>query len=157
MLCCRNSFYAYRKFTLAILDGMLSGKGRGDTVTISHEGRPYSLEVSKVPNVAGLSYKMYFPCPGCGKRARLNYGIRQRIGLNLPCRKMYWHVVKWRQTRCNEILGHARDVDGLYGNVSGNETMDLQRKLALKVDGIAGYNSIQAAFNKKWKQGGSNS
>ena len=28
------------------------------------------------------------------------------------------HVVKWWQTRCNEILGHAKDVDGLYGNVS---------------------------------------
>ena len=56
------------------------------------------------------------------------------------------HVVKWWQTRCNEILGHAQDVDGLYGNVSRNETMALQRKLALKVDGIAGYNSIQAAF-----------
>ncbi len=26
MPCCRNSFYAYRKFTLAILDRMLSGK-----------------------------------------------------------------------------------------------------------------------------------
>lgn len=56
------------------------------------------------------------------------------------------HVVKWWQTRCNEILGHAQDVDGLYGNVSRNETMALQRKLALKADGIAGYNSIQAAF-----------
>ncbi len=27
MPCCRNSFYAYRKFTLAILDDMLAGKG----------------------------------------------------------------------------------------------------------------------------------
>lgn len=26
MPCCRNSFYAYRKFTLAILDNMLAGK-----------------------------------------------------------------------------------------------------------------------------------
>lgn len=26
MPCCRNSFYAYRKLTLAILDNMLSGK-----------------------------------------------------------------------------------------------------------------------------------
>ena len=29
MPCCRNSFYAYRKFTLAILDDMLSGKEEG--------------------------------------------------------------------------------------------------------------------------------
>ncbi len=27
MPCCRNSFYAYRKLTLAILDNMLAGKG----------------------------------------------------------------------------------------------------------------------------------
>lgn len=27
MPCCRNSFYAYRKLTLVILDDMLSGKG----------------------------------------------------------------------------------------------------------------------------------
>lgn len=27
MPCCRNSFYAYRKFTLAILNDMLTGKG----------------------------------------------------------------------------------------------------------------------------------
>lgn len=30
MPCCRNSFYAYRKFTLAILDNMLSGKETGE-------------------------------------------------------------------------------------------------------------------------------
>lgn len=30
MPCCRNSFYAYRKFTLAILDDMLSGKEEGE-------------------------------------------------------------------------------------------------------------------------------
>ena len=29
MPCCRNSFYAYRKFTLAILDDMLAGKEVG--------------------------------------------------------------------------------------------------------------------------------
>lgn len=27
MPCCRNSFYAYRKFTLAILDNIFTGKG----------------------------------------------------------------------------------------------------------------------------------
>lgn len=30
MPCCRNSFYAYRKFTLAILDNMLSRKETGE-------------------------------------------------------------------------------------------------------------------------------
>ena len=55
-------------------------------------------------------------------------------------------VVKWWQGRCNEILGHDNEEDGLYGKDTRTETMELQRKLALKVDGIAGYNSIQAAF-----------
>lgn len=55
-------------------------------------------------------------------------------------------VVKWWQLRCNEILGHDQEVDGLYGKISRSETMALQRKLGLAVDGIAGYNSIQAAF-----------
>ncbi len=39
MPCCRNSFYAYRKFTLAILDGMLSGKGAGDMGNYNSGGR----------------------------------------------------------------------------------------------------------------------
>lgn len=56
------------------------------------------------------------------------------------------HVVKWWQRRCNEILGHDQEVDGLYGKTSRNETIALQRKLGLTVDGVAGYNSIQAVF-----------
>lgn len=56
------------------------------------------------------------------------------------------HVVKWWQRRCNEILGRHQDVDGRYGPTARIDTIALQRKLSLKVDGIAGYNSIQAAF-----------
>lgn len=55
-------------------------------------------------------------------------------------------VVKWWQRRCNEILGHNQTVDGMYGKKSRNETILLQQKLGLAVDGIVGYNSIQAAF-----------
>lgn len=55
-------------------------------------------------------------------------------------------VVKWWQRRCNEILGRDQAVDGLYGKNSRSETIALQQKLGLTVDGIAGYNSIQAAF-----------
>ena len=55
-------------------------------------------------------------------------------------------VVGWWQQRCNEILGHNQAVDRKYGTASRTETMAVQRKLGLKVDGIAGYNSIQAAF-----------
>ena len=55
-------------------------------------------------------------------------------------------VVKWWQRRCNEILGHAQDVDGLYGKNARSETIALQRRLNLTQDGVAGYNSIQAVF-----------
>lgn len=56
------------------------------------------------------------------------------------------HVVKWWQGRCNEILGHRRAVDGKYGRITRADTLAMQRKCNLAVDGIAGYNSIQAAF-----------
>ncbi len=56
------------------------------------------------------------------------------------------NVVKWWQGRCNEILGHSQVVDGLYGKASRKETTAVQEKLNLTVDGIAGRNSIQAAF-----------
>ena len=76
---------------------------------ISYNGRSYPLRLSKVPNVDGISYRLYFLCPKCGRRARhlykknllyqcrkcakLNYGIQQRSGLNLLQRKMYFLVV----------------------------------------------------------------
>lgn len=56
------------------------------------------------------------------------------------------NVVKWWQTRCNEITGHEQIVDGLYGKNSRDRTIEIQRKLNLAVDGIVGYNSIQAVF-----------
>ena len=51
-------------------------------------------------------------------------------------------VVKWWQRRCNEILGHAQEVDGLYGKTSRSETIAAQDLLCLAADGIAGYDSI---------------
>lgn len=56
------------------------------------------------------------------------------------------NVVKWWQRRCNEILSRHQKVDGRYGSTARTDTIALQRKLNLKVDGIAGYNSIQAVF-----------
>ena len=56
------------------------------------------------------------------------------------------NVVKWWQRRCNEILGRRQVEDGLFGQNARNDTLALQRKLCLKADGIAGYNSIQAVF-----------
>ena len=56
------------------------------------------------------------------------------------------NVVRWWQRRCNEILQHSQMEDGMYGPNARTDTIALQRKLNLKVDGIAGYNSIQAVF-----------
>ena len=55
-------------------------------------------------------------------------------------------VVKWWQTRCNEILGHDQSVDGKYGKDARKETIATQKKLNLTADGKVGYNSIQMAF-----------
>lgn len=81
-----------------------------ETARISHNGRSYTVRLSRVPNVDGISCRLYFVCPKCGRRARhlykkdmlyqcrkcakLNYGIQQRNGLNLLRRKMYFLVVK---------------------------------------------------------------
>lgn len=56
------------------------------------------------------------------------------------------YVVKWWQSRCNEILEVSDDIDGKFGPKSRKNTMNVQEKLSLKIDGIAGYNSIQAVF-----------
>lgn len=55
-------------------------------------------------------------------------------------------LVEWHQTRCNEILGHNQAVDGEFGKVSRSETLELQKRLGLKEDGVAGYNTLQAEF-----------
>lgn len=55
-------------------------------------------------------------------------------------------LVKWHQTRCNEILGHNQTLDGRYGKTSRIETIELQKKLGLAIDGVAGYNTLQALF-----------
>ena len=67
------------------------------------------------------------------------YGFSWKVG-----HKGY--VVRWFQKRCNEILGHDQEEDGFYGKIARSECLELQRKLGLEEDGIAGYNTIQACF-----------
>ncbi len=55
-------------------------------------------------------------------------------------------LVKWVQTRCNEIIGTNLEVDGKYGKDTRSAVMKLQKMLNLKRDGIAGYNTLQALF-----------
>lgn len=78
--------------------------------------------------------------------------VRKQINLKAKRVLFSWKagssgsVVKWWQRRCNEMLGHSQSVDGLYGKTARSETIELQKLLNLSQDGIAGYNSIQAAF-----------
>ena len=55
-------------------------------------------------------------------------------------------LVKWHQTRCNEILGHNQTVDGKFAKVSRSETFLVQKELGLEQDGIAGYDTLQVEF-----------
>lgn len=78
--------------------------------------------------------------------------VRKKINLKAKKVLLKWntgskgHVVKWFQTRCNEILGCNIKTDGLYGNTSRKKCIELQGKLGLKEDGVAGYNTIQSCF-----------
>lgn len=84
-----------------------------------------------------------------GSRTRY---VRGKINLKAKRAGLTWKVgstgsvVKWWQRRCNEILGHRQEEDGLYGRNTRSETIVLQKQLNLVQDGIAGYNSIQAVF-----------
>lgn len=93
-----------------IMEGNILCNFLENAAQISHNGKSYPLKLSKVPNVDGISYRLYFLCPKCGRRvrhlykknllyqcrkcAKLNYGIQQRSGLNLLRRKIYFLVVK---------------------------------------------------------------
>lgn len=78
--------------------------------------------------------------------------VRKQILLKAKRSGVVWkvgstgYVVSWFQRRCNEILSSNNTVDGKFGKNSRKVTMELQKKLNLAVDGIAGYNTIQALF-----------
>lgn len=55
-------------------------------------------------------------------------------------------LVKLHQRRCNEILGVDLQVDGKFGKDTRDATIQLQEKLGLAVDGVAGHNTFQAEF-----------
>lgn len=87
-----------------------------------------------------------------GKDGPKTQYVRRQINLKAKRVGIVWRtgstgaVVEWWQRRCNEILGHSQKVDGLYGKTARSETIELQKKLNLSVDGISGYNSLQAVF-----------
>lgn len=55
-------------------------------------------------------------------------------------------LVAWWQQRLNDILAADLEVDGKFGKNTREATLTFQKKYGLAPDGIAGYNSIQAAF-----------
>lgn len=78
--------------------------------------------------------------------------VRRQICLKALRSRLSWkvgstgEVVRWWQTRCNEILGATQKVDGKYGKAARAATIAVQKKLNMKVDGLAGYDSLQSAF-----------
>ena len=80
------------------------------------------------------------------QHARKNLNLKaKRVGITWKTGST-GQVVKWWQTRCNEILGHDNDTDGKFGNETRKDTIQLQKLLNLTPDGVAGYNSIQSVF-----------
>ena len=55
-------------------------------------------------------------------------------------------VVRWVQTRCNEILNAGLEVNGEYDAETRAAVLQLQEELNLVVDEMVGYNTIQALF-----------
>lgn len=78
--------------------------------------------------------------------------VRKQINMKAYRVNLKWnvgfkgYVVEWFQKRCNEILECNIAVDGFYGAETRKACIELQNKLALEDDGVAGYNTIQACF-----------
>lgn len=87
-----------------------------------------------------------------GKDGPKTQYVRKQIALKAKQVDSTWNVgstgevVKWVQTRCNEILGTSLTVDRKFGAKTREVIYELQKVLALTQDGIAGYNTIQALF-----------
>ena len=110
------------------------------------------LNFQKAANLDGYLDMNGKPLELDGKDGPRTQSVRKKI--NMKAKKVgvvyktgsKGHVVSWFQQRCNEILGHNQRVDGNYGKNARKECLELQHKLGLKEDGIAGYNTIQAVF-----------
>lgn len=78
--------------------------------------------------------------------------VRRKVALKAKRAGFTWTVgstgalVKWWQGRCNDILAHANPADGRYGRNTRAETVGVQKRFNLTPDGVAGYNTLQAAF-----------
>lgn len=110
------------------------------------------LEFQKAANADGYRDQLRKPLKEDGIDGPKTQFVRKQIAIKAKVVKGEWAVgstgavVLWHQKRCNELLGHNNEEDGKYGKNSRTETMELQRKLNLEIDGIVGYNTIQAEF-----------
>lgn len=110
------------------------------------------LNFQKAANLDGYRDMNGNPLVEDGKDGPKTRYVRKQINLKAKKVGLVWktgsrgHVVSWFQTRCNEILEHNQRVDGNYGKNARKDCLELQHKLSLKEDGIAGYNTIQAVF-----------
>lgn len=83
--------------TQPILGGDITYDLKDDTATITYNGQSVPLYISKVPNIDGVSYRLYFHCPACGERVRYLY---RRFGYYI-CRK------------CAKLNYRSQQVNGL--------------------------------------------
>lgn len=78
--------------------------------------------------------------------------VRKQINLKSQQIKPLWvqrsigEVVKWVQQRLNEIMNADLIVTGEYDAYTVQAVRDFQTKYNLTMDGVAGYNTIQAMF-----------
>ena len=110
------------------------------------------LNFQKAANLDGYIDENGKPLKEDGIDGKNTQYVRKQILMKAIKSGLSWkvgykgHMVAWFQGRCNEILGHNQNEDGFYGKIARSECLELQHKLGLKEDGIAGYNTIQACF-----------
>ena len=66
--------------------------------------------------------------------------MKEEIGnlVSLPGAHRREKDTRWLQTALNIVLGHAIEVDGIYGEGTRDAVKEFQRRNNLQVDGMAG-------------------
>lgn len=71
--------------------------------------------------------------------------LRAKLGF-LKIERSTGEMVKWVQIRLNEILGAGLEITGEYDSATVKAVKEFQRQYNLTIDGVAGYNTLQALF-----------
>lgn len=112
----------------------------------------FILEFQKACNADGYRDKKGNPLALDGIDGACTQYARKQIALKANRVLMIYKVgstgavVRWLQNRLNEILGISLAVDGMYGKDTRAAVVQFQKKFNLAVDGVAGYNTLQACF-----------